>query len=118
MRPQFTCFTCCTGAKSTSSDAKARCSHFTCLNGAKVQILTQKTLLDAFPGSDLEAHLVRNNIRTVVLGGLLTNCCVESTMRTAYEKGFNVVTLKDCTAATSEEGQVRTFLAFLVQEYV
>ena len=40
-----------------------------------------------------------------MLGGLLTNCCVESTMRTAFEKGFNVVTLKDCTAATSEEGQ-------------
>ena len=26
-------------------------------------------------------------------------------MRTAFEKGFNVVTLKDCTAATSEDGQ-------------
>ncbi len=80
-----------------------------------MQILTQKTLLDAFPGSDLEAHLVRNNIRTVVLGGLLTNCCVESTMRTAYEKGFNVVTIKDCTAATSEDGQVCSFLALMVQ---
>ena len=26
-------------------------------------------------------------------------------MRTAYEKGFNVVTLTDCTATTSPEGQ-------------
>ena len=25
--------------------------------------------------------------------------------RTAYEKGFNVITLKDCTAATSMEAQ-------------
>jgi ureidoacrylate peracid hydrolase len=39
------------------------------------------------------------------LGGFLTNCCVESTMRTGYEKGYNVVTLKDCTAALSEEEQ-------------
>ena len=31
--------------------------------------------------------------------------CVESTMRTAYEKGYNVVTLTDCTATTTEEGQ-------------
>jgi ureidoacrylate peracid hydrolase len=30
---------------------------------------------------------------------------VESTMRTGYEKGYNVVTLKDCTAALSEEEQ-------------
>jgi len=68
-------------------------------------IIKGKRGLDAFPGTDLEEHLVENNIKTVVLGGLLTNCCVESTMRTAFEKGFNVVTLKDCTAATSEEGQ-------------
>ena len=26
-------------------------------------------------------------------------------MRTAYEKGYNVVTLTDCTATTTEEGQ-------------
>jgi len=61
--------------------------------------------LDAFPGTNLEKLLVDNGIKTVVLGGFLTNCCVESTMRTAYEKGFNVVTLKDCTACTSEAAQ-------------
>jgi len=61
--------------------------------------------LDAFPGTNLEDLLVQNGIKTVVLSGFLTNCCVESTMRTAYEKGFNVVTLTDCTATTSEEGQ-------------
>jgi hypothetical protein len=26
----------------------------------------------------------------VVLGGFLTNCCVESTMRSAYERGYKV----------------------------
>ena len=36
----------------------------------------------------------------VVLGGFLTNCCVSSTMRTAYENGYKVYTLKDCCAAT------------------
>ncbi|MGV1008497.1 MAG: cysteine hydrolase family protein [Dermatophilaceae bacterium] len=42
-------------------------------------------------------------IRTIALGGFLTNCCVESTMRSAYEKGFDVDTLTDCVAATSQE---------------
>ena len=37
----------------------------------------------------------------VVLAGFLTNCCVESTMRSAYENGYRVITLTDCTAATS-----------------
>merc|ERR1712060_897507 len=61
--------------------------------------------LDAFPGTNLEELLVKNGIETVVLCGFLTNCCVESTMRTAFEKGFNVVTLTDCCAATSSDGQ-------------
>jgi len=68
-------------------------------------IVQGKKGLDAFPGTNLEALLVQNGIQTVVLGGFLTNCCVESTMRTAFEKGFNVVTLTDCTATTSAEGQ-------------
>jgi ureidoacrylate peracid hydrolase len=40
-----------------------------------------------------------------MLGGFLTNCCVESTMRSAYEKGYDVITLTDCTAATTAEEQ-------------
>ena len=61
--------------------------------------------MDAFPGTNLESLLKENGIETLALSGFLTNCCVESTMRTAYEKGFNVITLTDVCAATSEEGQ-------------
>lgn len=32
---------------------------------------------------------------------------VESTMRSAYERGFNVITLTDCTASTGEEETAR-----------
>merc|ERR1712146_857205 len=60
--------------------------------------------LDAFPNTNLEALLLANGIETVALCGFLTNCCVESTMRTACEKGFNVVTVTDCCGATSKEG--------------
>jgi len=68
-------------------------------------IVKGKKGLDAFPGTDLEELLVNNGIETVALCGFLTNCCVESTMRTAFEKGFNTVTLTDCCATTSAEGQ-------------
>jgi nicotinamidase-related amidase len=61
-------------------------------------IVTGKKGLDAFPHSDLEELLVKNGVETLALAGFLSNCCVESTMRTAYEKGFNVITLTDCTA--------------------
>jgi len=68
-------------------------------------VVRGKKGLDAFPNTDLESKLLANGIETVALGGFLTNCCVESTMRTAYEKGFNVITLTDATATTGEEGQ-------------
>ena len=50
-------------------------------------VVKGKRGLDGFPGTDLESTLVKKKIETVVLSGFLTNCCVESTMRTAYEKG-------------------------------
>ena len=68
-------------------------------------VVEGKKGLDAFPGTNLESLLKENGIETLALSGFLTNCCVESTMRTAYEKGFNVITLTDCVATTSEEGQ-------------
>ena len=67
-------------------------------------VVNGKKGLDAFPGSELEGKLKEHNITTVAFGGFLTNCCVESTMRTAYEKGYNVIGLTDCTATNSEEG--------------
>jgi nicotinamidase-related amidase len=66
-------------------------------------ILEGKRGLDAFASTNLDFILRSKGIQTVVLGGFLTNCCVESTMRSAYEKGFEVVTLTDCVGATSAE---------------
>jgi ureidoacrylate peracid hydrolase len=68
-------------------------------------IVEGKRGLCGFASTNLDFILRGRGIRTVALGGFLTNCCVESTMRTAYEKGYDVVTLKDCTATLSEEEQ-------------
>jgi len=61
--------------------------------------------LDGFATTNLDFILRGRGISTIALGGFLTNCCVESTMRTGYEKGYDVITLKDCTATISEEEQ-------------
>ena len=65
-------------------------------------VVEGKRGLDTFASTNLDFILRSKGIKTVALGGFLTNCCVESTMRSAYEKGFDVVTLTDCVAATSE----------------
>jgi nicotinamidase-related amidase len=68
-------------------------------------IIEGKRGLCGFASTNLDFILRSRGITTIALGGFLTNCCVESTMRTGYEKGYNVITLKDCTAALSEEEQ-------------
>lgn len=66
-------------------------------------VVEGKRGLDAFGSTNLDFILRSKGIQTVALAGFLTNCCVESTMRSAYERGFDVVTLTDCVAATSAE---------------
>ena len=66
-------------------------------------VIEGKRGLDTFASTNLDFILRSKGIRNVALGGFLTNCCVESTMRSAYERGFTVFTLTDCVAATSAE---------------
>jgi len=68
-------------------------------------IIEGKRGLCGFASTNLDFILRSRGITNIALGGFLTNCCVESTMRTGYEKGYNVITLKDCTATLSEEEQ-------------
>jgi ureidoacrylate peracid hydrolase len=66
-------------------------------------VVEGKRGLDTFATTNLDFILRARGIETIALGGFLTNCCVESTMRTGYEKGYQVITLSDCVAATSAE---------------
>ena len=66
-------------------------------------VVEGKRGLDTFATTNLDFILRARGITTIVLGGFLTNCCVESTMRSGYENGYRVITLSDCVAATSPE---------------
>jgi ureidoacrylate peracid hydrolase len=66
-------------------------------------LIEGKRGLDTFASTNLDFILRSKGITTIALGGFLTNCCVESTMRSGYENGYRVITLSDCVAATSVE---------------
>jgi nicotinamidase-related amidase len=66
-------------------------------------VVEGKRGLDTFASTNLDFILRSKGIKTIALGGFLTNCCVESTMRSGYENGYQVITLSDCLAATSPE---------------
>jgi nicotinamidase-related amidase len=65
-------------------------------------VVEGKRGLDTFASTNLDFILRSKGISTIVIGGFLTNCCVESTMRSGYENGYRVLTLADCVAATSQ----------------
>jgi ureidoacrylate peracid hydrolase len=66
-------------------------------------VVEGKRGLDTFASTNLDFILRSKGITTIALGGFLTNCCVESTMRSGYENGYRVITLSDCVAATSPQ---------------
>ena len=57
----------------------------------------------AFNGTDLDIHLRRRGIQTIVLCGIATNIGVEATARIGFELGYNLVFAEDAMAARDAE---------------
>lgn len=67
------------------------------------EAIVTKHRFDAFLNTDLDLILRSNGIRSVVLSGVATNVCVETTARHAFVRDYYVVLAEDCTAAYSRE---------------
>ena len=57
--------------------------------------------------NDLVLQLRKRDIGTVILAGMSANLCTESHLRELLEQGFEVVVVKDATAAASGGGRER-----------
>jgi len=53
----------------------------------------------AFYNTDLDAHLRACGITHLIMGGVTTEVCVQTTMREANDRGYEVVLIEDCTAS-------------------
>lgn len=62
-----------------------------------------KTRYDAFLDSPLEAYLRTNNVEQVVICGVMTHLCCETTARSAFMRGFEVLFTVDGTATYNED---------------
>jgi len=70
--------------------------------GSRILTIAGKTGFNAFGGTGLADLLDQRGIQNVVLLGVVTSICVDSTGRAASEYGYNVVVLTDCHAGRSE----------------
>ncbi|UKZ69012.1 uncharacterized protein TrAtP1_010028 [Trichoderma atroviride] len=56
----------------------------------------------SFSNTDLDYQLRQRDITHIILAGLVTNTCIESTARHAIELGYNVTLINDATAGFSQ----------------
>ncbi|MBA09423.1 MAG: isochorismatase [Flavobacteriaceae bacterium] len=64
--------------------------------GDKIIEIPGKLGLNAFANTSLEETLSSKNIEEVILAGTVASICIDSTGRSAHEKGFKVTMLSDC----------------------
>ena len=74
------------------------------LDVAPDDVVVNKTRYGAFYGTDLAEQLRRRGITTVIISGIATNICCETTAREAAQHDFRVVFLSDGTATREMNG--------------
>jgi len=57
----------------------------------------------SFQNTDLDFQLHQREITKLVIAGMTTNACVESTARYAYDLGYHITLITDATAAFTME---------------
>ena len=62
-------------------------------------IIIEKHGMSAFLNPEFDKTLKERGIKTLVLAGCLSDACVECTMRSAYDNGYEVYSLTDAIAA-------------------
>jgi nicotinamidase-related amidase len=75
-------------------------------------VIVTKHSPGAFFNTDLDTHLRRRGIRTIVMGGISTNIGVEATARVAYECGYDQIFVEDAMAAREADLHTHTVTRF------
>jgi len=67
------------------------------------ELVFTKQRYNAFHGTGLDMALRGERIDTLVVAGLTTECCIDSSVRAAFERDYHVFVVKDATACYEPE---------------
>lgn len=73
--------------------------------GDKINYVNGKQGFNAFSNTELDRVLRAGNIHHLLLAGMITSLCIDSTGRAAYERGYKVTILSDCVSARTPAEQ-------------
>lgn len=72
------------------------------------ETVIDKHTFNGFHDTGLDETLRAMGIRTLVFTGVATNVCVETTLRDAFVRGYNVVLVEDCVGSGNQTGHEGT----------
>ena len=67
------------------------------------EIIIDKPGKGAFYKTNLDEQLKSKNIKYLIIAGVTTEVCVQSTVREANDRGYEVLVLEDCVASYKQE---------------
>ena len=70
--------------------------------GDDIVFVSGKVGFNAFSNTTLEDVLRERGIENVLVCGLVTSLCIDSTGRAAYERGYDVTIVSDCSAGRTD----------------
>jgi isochorismate hydrolase len=73
------------------------------LKPADTDGIVDKNRYSVFQKTGLEERLKSSEIEELIITGVMTNCCCETTARDAFVKDFRVFFVSDATATTNDE---------------
>lgn len=73
--------------------------------GDRILYVTGKVGFNAFSNTSLDGVLKERGIKNVLVAGMVTSLCIDSTGRAAYERGYSVTILSDCCSARTQAEQ-------------
>lgn len=76
------------------------------------ELVVNKTANSAFNASDIDRLLRNLGVQTLIVTGVGTDVCVETTARDAVDRGYNCVVVEDACATLDEESHDAALLAF------
>ena len=71
-------------------------------------LVIDKNRYSAFQGTDLDDWLRKNGVEDVIISGVMTNLCCETTARDAFGHDYRVFFVADATATINEELHLAT----------
>ncbi len=70
--------------------------------------IVDKHHYSAFMGTPLDGILRKHDVQTLIVTGVATNVCVDSTLRHGFFLGYYIVLLEDCVGSNSAAGHQGT----------